>query len=115
MNPIQARETLRKVINIAERITFREGLTDHDLINLAHESMNYLVTEVMEFQTLEALQRSRMEEAEKLWHKAHPAKKHCIPDLGEVLGWLISEMQINKTMALKLEKCVHDMVKKTED
>jgi len=115
LTPIMARQTIREILNVAERSLFRDDKYNTDQINEAHKALNYLATEVMEYQTLEALQKSRMGEANKLWYKAHPGREDCLPDLGEVLGWLISEMQINRTMALKLEKCVHEMIKETED
>jgi hypothetical protein len=40
-------------------------------------------------QKLFDLQHTRVKAAEVLWRKAHPGKEGVIPDLGELVGWLM--------------------------
>lgn len=35
------------------------------------------------------LQQTRMGKATKMWRKAHPGKKNVLPDLGDLLEWLM--------------------------
>lgn len=38
------------------------------------------------------LQHKRSVEAVALWHKAHPGKDDTLPDLGDLLAWLMAEL-----------------------
>lgn len=50
--------------------------------------------ELRELNELFDLQHKRTVEAVKLWRTAHPERGDIIPDLGELLQWLIDERQI---------------------
>jgi len=42
-------------------------------------------------QKLFDMQHGRVKAAEALWRKAHPGKEGVIPDLGELVEWLMEE------------------------
>jgi len=42
-------------------------------------------------QKLFDLQHGRVKAAEALWRKAHPGKEGVIPDIGELVEWLMEE------------------------
>lgn len=47
--------------------------------------------ELEELRALIELQHTRTMEADELWRRAHPGNEDVIPDLGELVGWLLRE------------------------
>ena len=65
-----------------------------DLTDKATNHINVLADaarHAAELQSLFDLQWTRSQEADEMWRKAHPENKHTIPDLGELLEWLMAE------------------------
>lgn len=52
----------------------------------------HLLAEVDELQALFDLQWTRMGEATELWRAAHPGKELVMPDLGDLLTWLMAQI-----------------------
>ncbi len=48
-----------------------------------------------ELQALFDLQSTRMEKASALWREAHPSEKLVLPDLGDLLEWLMERPEVN--------------------
>lgn len=47
--------------------------------------------ELEELRALIDLQHTRTLEADELWRRAHPGNELVLPDLGELVGWLMRE------------------------
>lgn len=65
-----------------------------DLTDKATDCINTLADaarHAAELQSLFDLQWTRSQEADEMWRKAHPEKKRTIPDLGELLEWLMAK------------------------
>ena len=71
-----------------------------DLTDKATNHINVLADaarHAAELQVLFDLQWTRSQEADEMWRKAHPENKPTIPDLGELLEWLMGEARQSQT------------------
>lgn len=69
------------------------GLPDADKLDelaRATAEIERLSEDNQQYTTLFDLQQRRMSIAEAEWHKEHPGKDTVLPDLGELLSWLLS-------------------------
>ena len=57
-----------------------------------------------EFNRLFKLQHKRTIEADRLWREAHPERGDVLPDLGELIGWLLEERNKLKNEIAKLKE-----------
>lgn len=85
-------------------------IKDEPYLKVAGENAIYIIRlegKVKELEALFALQRTRMDEATKMWQKA-TGKADVLPDLGDILAWFMERIE-------ELEKDIASYVKYGEE
>lgn len=63
-----------------------------------------LTQRVAEYEATFWLQHRRMGQATKLWRKAHPGNDLVLPDLGELLDWLMARYDVSEALLMRTQR-----------
>jgi multidrug efflux pump subunit AcrA (membrane-fusion protein) len=93
----------QEVLDQSERIAELEVALDHAT---GQASVAAKDAEIVEMEALFDLQQTRMEEATVAWRAAHPGNDTTLPDLGELLKWLLARIA---ELEAALDRAEHHM------
>lgn len=70
--------------------------------------------DIVKMQRLLDLQQTRMTEAVSFWHENHPGKENILPDLGDLLHWLIEKSKVNQERWISVEESLPPLTERID-